>query len=236
MESNAVSDLTSDGTHIGVDRGDVDGNVRVFDRAGVKQRDHQVELVMVAVVIERHTVLPASPHSAHSKDVVAHTGRWRCPFHAETTTDVSAHLGAEPQGDSPARHLLQGPGRHRGDSGGAGERHGDRRSEAQGRSSGGCEGEQLVWIFFCFVGVKFDVFFRMVQYEMVCSMLKYVYSMLKYLNRSVRNYSPSSYVDASFEFISDRNILHFSVRRHAAIILLTFWRSFTPLNDYAVKW
>ena len=72
MPSDAVGDLTGNTTHDLVDRSEMDGNVRVVDRARIEQWHHQVDIVMITLDIEFSFVLPAIPDRAHGLNVFPH--------------------------------------------------------------------------------------------------------------------------------------------------------------------
>jgi hypothetical protein len=57
---------------VGVDGGQVDGNVRVLDRAGIEERRHEIDEVVRALEVEGFVVLPAVPNRPHSSNVLPH--------------------------------------------------------------------------------------------------------------------------------------------------------------------
>ena len=110
VQQNAVAHLARHAQHVRVDRRDEHLYVGVRDGAGVEERRHQVEVVVVAVELDRRPRLPSVPDVAERLNVLAHARRGRGPIHAEPPHNVSADLAAEPQREPAAGQRLKVPG------------------------------------------------------------------------------------------------------------------------------
>ena len=113
MQPDAVGTLPRHRRHIRTNHRDMNRNVGMVDGSRVKQRHHQVEVVMIALKLQRHLLLPAPPHRPHRPDVVTHPGCRRMPLEAVATPDVSPNLGSETEQEAPFGEFRQRPGRHR---------------------------------------------------------------------------------------------------------------------------
>ena len=111
------------------------------DRAGAPLTVEEVEIVELAVVIERFAA-EAGEARLDGLDVVAQTGARVVELDAVAAHDVGAHLCAEAEPEAPARQFLEFPGHLRRDHRAARKRHRDtgRHLEARGgqRRRGDC--------------------------------------------------------------------------------------------------
>ena len=64
MGMKTITQLTSQTADIRVHSSDVDGNVRMFNRAGRKRWGHECELIKLALKVELGAILPAVPNSS----------------------------------------------------------------------------------------------------------------------------------------------------------------------------
>ncbi len=142
VRPDSVGHLPGDRAQPGVDGGEVNRDVRMLDRPGIEQGNHQVEAVVLALEVQPGPVLPAVPYRADRLGVLAHPGGGRVPGDAVAALDVTADLSAESQGESPARELLQGPGGQRHHRRAAREGNGHRRSQPQVRGGLGGQRQQ----------------------------------------------------------------------------------------------
>ena len=116
MGADAVRDLAGDLAHIRVDRGQLDPDVGVLERCRRKQRHHQAQRVVLAVVIELRAVLPAGPDRAQRADIIAQPRPRRRPAHPVAPLDMALDLRTEAQRKAPLRQPRQTPGAQRRDS------------------------------------------------------------------------------------------------------------------------
>jgi hypothetical protein len=133
MRAEAVGDLAGDLAEDRVDRREVDGDLRVLDRARVEERDHQAQPIALAAEVERLARLPGAPDGADRVHGLPHPRRGRRPAEAVATLDVPAHLRAETEREAAGGEALQRPGGERGHGGAARERHRDGRADAEPR-------------------------------------------------------------------------------------------------------
>ena len=106
METYSISDLARHSHHVGANRSNVDRYRRMVDRPRVKQRDHQAQVVVLALEVQLGAVLPAVPHCPHRHDVVAHPRRRSVPIHAEAAPYVATYLRAQSEYEPALRQLL----------------------------------------------------------------------------------------------------------------------------------
>src|SRR5439155_5804181 len=130
MRLDAVGDLCGRAKHPLVDRGEVDRDARVIDRSRIEERRHEVEVIEVALEREAMLVLEGAPDVAERGHVLLDALRRSVVRHGEAALDVRADLRAEPEIETAAARLLDGPGVHRGDHWAARERDGDPGPEA----------------------------------------------------------------------------------------------------------
>src|SRR4051812_2536066 len=113
----------------------------MLDRAGVEERRHQRELVVLASERRPRGVLPVVPDRPNHMDVLAkpRAGR-RIPWRAVATDVVALHLRAEAEEKAAVGELLQVPRELRRDHRAAWE--GDGHGRAQGELRCVLAGEQ----------------------------------------------------------------------------------------------
>ncbi len=102
----AVGDLTGQPQHELVDGGDIDRDLGALDRPRVVVRDHQGEVVVVALVVELGAVLPAIPDGAHGFDVFTQARDRRAGLHTPPPRQVRLGLRPETELETPARQRL----------------------------------------------------------------------------------------------------------------------------------
>ncbi len=113
---------------------------------GVEERRHHVEGVEAAVERELGPVLPAVPDGADRLDGLRHLGPGRLELHGEAPLVVRLDLGAQAEGEAPARGLLQVPRDVSGDHRAPRERGRDVRAELDARGHGGRHGQGQVGV------------------------------------------------------------------------------------------
>src|SRR6185437_2254748 len=106
-------------------------DIGMLDRAGIEERHHEVEVVMFALHIERHAVLPAIPDGPHCAHILAHPWTCRRPREPIAALDMSFHLRAKTQDETAVTELLDRPGAERRYRRAARKGDGDRGTELQ---------------------------------------------------------------------------------------------------------
>jgi hypothetical protein len=142
----AVADFTGHTAHVGVDAGDVDGDVRVGDRPRAEERGHEVETVELPLEVEPRAVLPAIPDRAQGLHDLAELRARRFELHREAPLVVALHLRAEAEDEATDRRGLQVPGDVRGDHRAPWKRDRDRGAEPQARGRGRGHGQRQIRI------------------------------------------------------------------------------------------
>ena len=84
--------------------------MRMVDRAGIIVRDHQRELVMIALVGETRSILPAVPYSAQGFHILAHAWDWGDLFDTPSPCQMRFCLSAQTKLKSTIRERLNCPG------------------------------------------------------------------------------------------------------------------------------
>ncbi len=146
VEADPISHFCRHSAHIRIHRRDLDRDVRMCDGGWGKQRYVEVEVVVIALKLERRAILPTFPDRPDCSDVVAHPGAGSMPRQAETPPDMGAHLSAESEFEPAAAQLLQSPRCLRSDIRAArkGNRH--RGADVDTVCSRGGQGQDLEWI------------------------------------------------------------------------------------------
>ena len=92
MGSNSISDFACNSAHVRIHSCNVYRNNGVVNRARIKQRYHQVELVTITVMIQRGAVLPTIPYAANCDNILPHPRPRRMIFQPETTSNMTSDL------------------------------------------------------------------------------------------------------------------------------------------------
>ena len=132
VDVHAIGDLAGHLQHPRIHGGDVDGRIGNVDRAGAPLTVQEVEIVELAVVIERFAA-EAGEARLDSTDVVAQTGARVVELDAVASHHMRAYLCAEAEPEAPARQFLELPGDLRRDHRAARERHRDTRRHLEAR-------------------------------------------------------------------------------------------------------
>ena len=112
MGTNAIGNLAAHLTHPRPYSSNDNWNIRMRDGPWIKQGNHEVQIVVIALIFQGRAVLPALPDSPHGANIVPHPGSRRRPLHTVPAPNVATHLGAQAQTKSTLRLLLQSPGGH----------------------------------------------------------------------------------------------------------------------------
>ena len=131
MDTDAVGDFASDAAHDGIHGGHMDRDLGMLDRSRIEQRHHQVDVVVLALHVQRHAVLPAVPDRANGRHILAHPWAGRRPGEAVATLDMRLHLRAEAEREAAMTQLLDRPRAERGHGRAAREGDRDRGAELQ---------------------------------------------------------------------------------------------------------
>ena len=146
MHVIAVAHLPGQLRHQRPHPGDVNGDVRMLDRARVEKRGHQRERIENPFETEALPGLPGVPDGPQGRNVFGQTQGGRTPRHGKTPLNVRFDLGAQTEQETPAGQggqIPRGLGHHHR---GAGEGHRDGRSVIQvgGRGRGNRHREKRV--------------------------------------------------------------------------------------------
>ena len=129
VEVDPIAQLPGEPEVVGVDRGDVDRDPRVLDRAGGEERGHERDRVVLAPETHRPPVCHASQSARRARMYSRSRGPGAVHL-TENAAHVSLDLGAEPQDHPAARRRLQVPGGVRDHGGAPGKGDRDRGAEA----------------------------------------------------------------------------------------------------------
>src|SRR5215467_5522976 len=140
MHVHAVAELARDAAHVGIDRGDHDGDLRMPDWSRVEEWRHDVEGVELPLEVQLGAVLPAVPDGPDGPHRLRHLGPRRLELHGEATLVVRLDLAAEPQDEAAPRGLLEIPRDHGRDHGAPREDGGDVGAELDARGHRGSHG------------------------------------------------------------------------------------------------
>src|SRR5499433_240867 len=141
MHVHAVAELARDAAHVGIDRGDHDGDLRMLDGSRVEERRHDVEGVELPLEVQFGAVLPAVPDGPDGPHRLRHLGPRRLELYGEATLVVRLDLAAEPQDEAAPRGLLEIPRDHGRDHGAPREDGGDVGAELDARGHRGSHGQ-----------------------------------------------------------------------------------------------
>ena len=109
VQHHAVAFAPGHTQHERSDRSYVECRWGTIERRWCEVRCHQGELVVVAFIGKPFTGLPAGKDCPNRLHVFAHTGRWRSPWHAESSLVVRLDLAAESEREATAGQRLQIP-------------------------------------------------------------------------------------------------------------------------------
>ncbi|MCX7853120.1 MAG: hypothetical protein N2383_10085 [Caldilineales bacterium] len=129
MDVKTVAQLPRQLTQVAIDPGDVDGDGRMGDGAGVEEGRHQGQFVEFPAEVEPAAVLPHIPDVTQGQDVLAQPWGRCAPGHAKTALDVGLDLGAQAEDETPLAVAGQVPGYIGRVHGAAGKGHGDGRAQ-----------------------------------------------------------------------------------------------------------
>ena len=129
MQDDRIRGFSSQTQHHRADGRERDRDARQSGRARREVRRHQIELVGLALILERNLFLPCPPDRMQCADIVAHARHRRRPGDAEAALVVRLHLRPDAEHEASVRRLLQVPGIVRRDRWRARKRHGDGRTE-----------------------------------------------------------------------------------------------------------